>query len=169
MTTLQDVASAVQQLTTELGTLINTGIPPIQDGVSEVKAGLQQVQSVVENQDIKINTISDRLAKDEKTIEEVVGRVDKVFDKLNTQVTGLNDAVGKIVEQASKFSLRGNKVESEIEELKAEMTRRTDYLNNKRAENEKIHEDSMASMREDTTSMHLLSRLSDSAIHSERP
>ena len=53
MATLQEVANSVQQLAADLSTLVNNGIPPIQDGVTEVRTGLQQVKDVVQGQDVK--------------------------------------------------------------------------------------------------------------------
>ena len=70
-------------------------IPSIQDGVSEVKNGLQEVKQVVNDQDIKVIGIIERLVKDERTIESVVGKVDKTFEQLNK---GLNDLQGKVNE-----------------------------------------------------------------------
>ena len=44
----------------------------------------------------KLNTLADRLDKDEKTIEEIVGKVDKIFDALTKQVNELVGEVGRL-------------------------------------------------------------------------
>ena len=55
-----------------------------------------------------------------------------------------------MVGKAETISSDGAQTAANLETLREEVIKRTDYLNNKRAENEKIHEDSMNSIRSDT-------------------
>ena len=78
------------------------------------------------------------------------GITDIAFDKLNMQVNGLNDAIGNLMSKVEVSSNDGAQPAANLETLREEVIKRTDYLNNKRSENEKTQEDSMNSLRQDT-------------------
>ena len=57
MNTVEQLQGSIQVLTSELGKVLNEGIPQIQDGVSEVRGDIKDLKNAVINQESSMSQI----------------------------------------------------------------------------------------------------------------